>query len=270
MLDKLRNLCWCVLVVLLLTVVSSGYPVFGQVFSRMDDVRPKVPERWPEVKKYTIDLSLGGSSLSGNIDTSNIKGGFTLKYLVDEKREILVEGNGSYATFNGNTIHDKKKGSFLYIYKWKPGINLFFNSTHAKNSGTKLKYRTTNSFPGICWHQLFSDRFDLFLLSLAPTHESETFETAGKESTMRATVRVNFENSLSESAKLGGDFLFIPDLSNFSDYRVYLEPYLYLSVVPNKYSFKITYANEFDSRPLSGVKKNDYGLLFSFIYHMQK
>lgn len=266
----LKKSFWCVLVVVCLLVVANGNPVSGQVFARSDDLRPKVPERWPEVTRYTFDLSVGGSSLSGNIETRNIGGGFNLKYLVDEKRETLVEGKIARGKFAGNVIQDKSKGSFLYIYKWKPGINLYFSATHAKDSGTKIKNRTTYGLPGICWHQLLSDRFDLFLVSLHPTFESETFDTGVKDSATRATLRVNFENAISETAKLGGDFLYIPDFSDFGDYRLYIEPYLQMSIVPNKYSFKITYAREHDSQPLPGVEENDYGLMCSFVYHLQK
>ncbi len=261
---------WCVVVAVCFAVLTNGSQVSGQVFARSDDLRPKVPERWPEVTKYTLDLSLGGSALSGNIETRNIGGGLSLKYLVDEKREVLVEGKTTRGKFSGNVIQDKQKGSFLYIYKWKPGINLYFSSTFAKDSGTRLDSRITYGLPGICWHQLLADRFDLFLVSLHPTFESETFETGVKDSATRATLRINFENAISETATLGGDFMYIPDVSDFGDYRFYIEPYLRLSIVPQKYSFKITYAREHDSRPLPGVEENDYGIMGSFVYHLQE
>jgi hypothetical protein len=259
-----------VLFLCFLILIFGVSAAFGQGLSRKGDLRPKVPERWAEAKKYTLDFNLGGAALDGNVDTENIAGGLNLKTIVDEKREILLEASAGSSSFNGARIQEKAKGSFLYVYKWKPHVNLFFNSTIGRNTGTKLKRRVTTSLPGICWHKLFPDQFDIFLVSLAPTIESVTYDTAAKRDCTRATIRLNFERAVSASAKLGGDFLYIPNLSDFADYQTYMEPYLQFAIVPDKYSFKITYSDEFDSRPLAGVLKSDRGLFYAFTFHFQK
>lgn len=257
-------LYFCIAVFLPVSRISA------QSLSGSDDLRPRVPERWSGANKYKMDLTLGGSSLSGNVDATNIIGGFSVKYLIEDNRELLLEGNTVDSKLNGTAIQDKKKLSFLYIYKWKRGVNLFFNSTVAKNRAIKLDRRITYSFPGICWHGLMPDKFDLFLFSLSPTWQREKFNNNTHFNDSRVTLRLNFEKSLTGTTTLGGDFLYLPKWSDMDDYQAYTETYLKFVVSPDKCDMKISYGREIDSKPLPGVRKVDSGIFYSVSYHFNK
>lgn len=242
----------------------------AQVLTRSEDTRPKVPERWAGAASTSATLSLGGSALFGNLETATTNGGLSLKRVVDGSREVLVEGSAFRMTLNKAEIQDKWRGSFLYVWKRTPHLNLFAGATAAKNSVTRIKERDTLSLPGVCWHGLLKNDFDLFLVSLSPTLEGEEYENGATERATRATLRLNFEKSLSAKVKFGADATFTPDVSAFDDYRVYAEPYVDVALVPNRSSFRVAFAREYDAMPLAGVKKTDRGVTGAFTWKLDR
>ncbi|HNW43917.1 MAG TPA: DUF481 domain-containing protein [Elusimicrobiales bacterium] len=236
--------------------------------SRTQDLRPKPPEYWAS-GKYTLDATLSGAYLKGNVDNTSVAGGLNYMARPAEKHQFSIESNASYASFNDRILLDNLKASGLYAYTLKPHLNLFAASTHAKNRSIKLDYRTTNGI-GLCVHGFLPETFSPLLLSLALTPEQESYSDGKSESATRAMLRLNFKAPLNDYAALGADFAYTPDLAEFSDYRFYGETYFQFKITPETLFFRVTFSDEYDAMPRPGVKKNDFAVNYSVGLHLGK
>lgn len=259
-----------VAVLFLLSMILNCQPASAQLITRSDDVRPTVPEKWQADAKTTLQLNAGGSSLFGNLDTDTRHGGLKLRHEVAHGREWMLEGSAFRMLINDVVIQDRWKGSLLFIQELKPWLNVFGGVTLARNSITQLHLRSTLSLPGLCRHKLFPENFDLFLVSLSPTFEREEYDNGSKVNATRATLRLTLEKKLSASARLGLDSTWTPDVKDSDDYRTFVEPWLELVLVPGRSSLKISYADEFDSRPLAGLKKRDRAVMAGLTYTLSR
>ncbi|MCX5789499.1 MAG: DUF481 domain-containing protein [Elusimicrobia bacterium] len=62
----------------------------------------------------------------------------------------------------------------------------------------------------------------------------------------------------------------MPSLTDFHNYRLYTEIYLQLKVTEELLSFRVTWTDEYDSRPFPGIKPNDSSLNYTLVVHFGK
>lgn len=205
--------------------------------------------------------------MKGNVDHVGIGGGIDYMNRLNDKNQLFLEGDASYTSFADNILMDNMKASALYAYSVKPRLNLFLTSTHAKNRQLKLDYRTGNG-AGACLHGFAPDIFKPILLSLAVTSEHEAFSDGSSHDALRALLRLNFKAPLTDYVSLGSDLMYTPALSTFSDHRFYLETFFQFKITPEKLFFRVTLADEYDSTPRLGVRRNDFAINYSLGLHL--
>lgn len=129
----------------------------AQQFSRYDDLRIRAPEYWRPVKVYSLDLSIGGNYMHGNVNSIGYYGKMDFSRLLDEKNTFFIQAEENHVKFNHDVVIDKTRGAFLYTRAVSPHLNLYLSSTHGKNKFLLLKYRTANSI-GVCYHRLLNSQ----------------------------------------------------------------------------------------------------------------
>ena len=235
----------------------------AQQFSRYDDLRIRAPENWEPVKVYSLDLSAGGSYMNGNVYSVGYYGRVDFSRILNEKNAFFIQAEENYVKFGDSVVMDKTRGAFLYTYAASPHLNLYFSSTHGKNKFLLLKYRNANS-AGICYHFLLQKTArDRVVISVGPLPEYSSYETGLIQREFRGAARFIVPIQLSNYAQLGTDFMYHPLIADFNDYRTDTEAFLQFTIVPEKWFFRITMSNEYSSRPLPGVRRNDLSLNYS-------
>lgn len=221
------------------------------------DTRPAAPQERKQWEHQGINLQVSGSYLNGNINLLNASS--SASYNVNFGAHQLFADVGNLLTIAGdNTVANRINASLLYAWNVTPNINLYGYTTHSTDQSIKLDYRLTNGI-GICRHQLFPEIFSLAFLSAGVATENEWFQDQSSPFAVRAVLRLNLALPLSDWADLGMDTFYTPAINNPNDFRVYAETYLkfYLN---ETLSFKFSVADEYDSRPLTGIKNNDFGV----------
>lgn len=249
----------------LLALALGPAPAGAQNYARTDDLRTRPPELWFPWKEYGLDLRAGGGYLQGNVRSNSFSGGVEFTKKLARDHQVFIEGAQDYAKFNDNIVLDKTRGSLLYAYAPAPRWNLFALSTQARNRFLQIRYRTMNG-GGVCYHS-FLPGFEHILASLAVTPDYEAFNSGLIRRTVRSQARFNFGYPISPFATLGGDFIYMPAFSDFADYLIYSETYLQLKVTKELLSLKISFTDEYDSRPFPGIQKNDKTLSYSLLVH---
>ncbi|PKL75137.1 MAG: hypothetical protein CVV27_16950, partial [Candidatus Melainabacteria bacterium HGW-Melainabacteria-1] len=122
----------------------------------------------------------------------------------------------------------------------------------------KLNYRLTNG-AGVCYHKWLPDIFDLALISLGLAGENEWFQDQSTPFAVRAVLRLTLARPLTDWAEIGLDSFYSPVVNDPADFRIYSEAYLKFKL-SELVSFKLSAADEYDSRPLGSVQSNDFGL----------
>jgi len=239
--------------------------------SRMEDTRAKPPERWAPAKAYGLDVDLGGIRQQGNVDQTNIHSGLNFTTAYRERNQFFVEWSSDYTAFGGAQNANKMRGSFLYAYAVQPHMNLFFHTTHGHNNSILLRYRTKNGFPGVCAHGFFKRFLDTFMASTALVTEYESYQNRDRRTNMRADNRLNFAGPISDYATFSGDFYYVPKLTRIADYRISWEGYVQFKLTQDKFSFRVTVSDEYENEPVvPGVRRNDFGMLYSVVMHLWK
>ncbi len=231
--------------------------------ARYDDLRIRAPEYWQPVKVYSLDLSAGGSYANGNVDSTGYYGRMDFNRILNEKNSVFIQAEGNHVEYGGAVVQDKLRGALLYTYALSPHVNLYLSSTHAQNKFLLLNYRTADS-AGVCYHFLLQKNArDRMLISAGPMPEYSSYKTGVIQREFRGAARLIVPLQLSDYAKLGTDFMYFPLIADPGDYRTYTEASLQFTIVPEKWSFRITANNEYSSRPQPGVKRNDVSLNYS-------
>ncbi|MBI5244279.1 MAG: DUF481 domain-containing protein [Elusimicrobia bacterium] len=252
--------------VLLFTLCGGAFAA-----SRTEDLRAKPPERWAPVKNYGLDLELGGLRQQGNVDQTNVHSGLKFRTVFQERHQFFVEWNSDYTSFGGARKVDKMLGSFLYAYSAAPHVNLFFHTTHGHNDAIKLDYRTKNGLPGVCLHGFFKPYLDTFMASTSLVTEHESYQNGENRTNTRAGNRLNFSGPISQYASFSGDFYYVPKLNRIGDYWLSWEGWVQFKLTPERVSFRVTVTDEYESRPVvTGVRRNDFGMMYSVVVHLWK
>lgn len=231
------------------------------------DTRPAAPQQRKQWEQQGVTLEMSGSLLQGNINLLNLNSSASYHLNLNPHSFFIDFGHLLTQTPDKNLAH-RLNGSALYAYSLTRHWNLYAYSTHSFDESIKLNYRLTNG-GGICLHQLFPDIFSLGLLSAGLATENEWFQSGQTPFAVRAVLRGSFNIPLTEWATLGLDGFYTPAVSNFGDYRLYGESYLKFAL-SEMLSFKISVADEFDSRPQEGVQNNDFGIFTTVSLNLGK
>jgi len=264
MLNDPKHLCLCA--VTLVAMASSVAPAQAQVFARSDDTRPKPPEYRARERRLKLDLGGGGAMLSGNVEHLAANGSLALTLRLAEQHELFVDGRVQHSFFAGAAALDKDSASLLYVFAALDFLNLYAQSTHARNRFLKLSYRTTNSL-GVCLHTKLEPQIDPAMISLGVTPENEWWEDGHTEMTWRGTLRLNATLRPLRGIELGVDVILAPALIDPGDFHAVADAYLQLAIVPDRLSLRLAVTDEYDSRPPAGVAHNDLSVLPSLVVH---
>jgi len=223
---------------------------------------PQLSTKWENIG---LDINLGGTYLSGNVNFINLNSKllFNANYL---EHSIFVDTGNMFNYSDDKIILNKINASLLYAYSFHENLNFYFSSTHAYNQFSKLDYRLSNGV-GICVHKFLEPAFSMFLVSAGVNLEHEWFQQNIKNQAWAIALRSTFDLPVTEYVNLGSDFIYTPRLHDFGDFRIYEEAYLKFKITDNLLSFKLSLTDEYNSRPQPEVKNNDFGILGSLIFH---
>ncbi len=238
-------------------------------FSRTEDLRVRPPEAWQPHERYGLDLSLGGSYLSGNVRSRSFTGGLEFDYKPAERHSLFLQASDSYVKYGGSAVTDKSKGSLLYAYSVKPQWNVFLQTTHSHDKFRSVLYRMTDT-AGVCHHNFLPGVLKPVMVSVGVTPEYEKESSGRVRRDLRGTARVNFATRLTGTVKLNGDFIYTPRLADTGDARVYSEGFLEFKVWKESVAYRLTATNEYDTRPAPGVKRNDFGLTQALVVKLAR
>jgi len=228
--------------------------------SRVGDTVPEAPERRERERDARLKLSLGGTYAAGNVDNVALRGKLDAFWRVAAGHELFVDGSGIYSAFGGAAVLDRQRGALLYAWAAHDNINLFAYTTHARNRFLELDYRTSNSL-GVCWHGFLPDVFGVLLVSIGVTPEYEMWQGSDNELELRGTLRLDFDLALNEYAKVGLDVTFTPVFADPGDFRVFGDAFVEVKVSEKMFSLRLAFLDEYDSRPRSGVERNDFAIV---------
>ncbi|MFA6583926.1 MAG: DUF481 domain-containing protein [Elusimicrobiaceae bacterium] len=248
-------------------LAAASSPAGAQA-ARTDDQRQTPPELWTSVEKQKLEIFANASRLTGNVDSSSFGGSLRYALKINPANSLFVEGASAYSAFNGSTQLEKSRISALYAYALSPSVNAYVWTAHAQNKFLNLHYRTTNG-TGLCLHGFGGKIFDPILLSAGVAPEYELYYGGTQNRKFRANGRVVFRIPVGDFMTIGEDFIYFASFNNFSDYRIYNETYAELAIT-EKLSYRITATDEYDSRPFSGVKNNDFTLAQGLVVHLGK
>jgi len=249
---QLKPLLLSALSLVLLPLSAQAVPI-----GTTPDTRPAAPQQRKQWKNQGLSLDFSGTFLSGNVNLINTSG--TLSYNVNfDQHQIFLDAGQLFTLAGSNLFANRINGSLLYAYNLLDYINLYGYSTHSRDESIKLNYRLTNGV-GVCWHKILPDFLSLSLLSAGLATENEWFKDQSTPFAVRGVLRLALSKPITEWAEIGIDSFYTPVVNDFSDYRLYGEAYLKFQL-NEVLALKLSVADEYDSRPLSGVLNNDFGV----------
>lgn len=238
-------------------LLGLSAPAFAVPVGTTPDTRPAAPQQRKQWEHQGLSFSFSGAYLSGNVNLINTSG--TLSYNLNvDKHQFFLDLGQIYTLAGGNLVANRLNGTLLYAYNLFDNLNLYGYSTHTRDDSIKLDYRLTNGI-GACFHHWLPDLFSLALVSLGVATENEWFKDQSSPFAVRSVLRLALTRPLTDWADLGLDTFYTPALNDFSDYRVYAEAFIQFKLT-EILALKLSAADEYDSRPLSGVQNNDFGV----------
>lgn len=235
---------------------------------RATDTRTSIPEAvMADRKQWGADLAFGGSFNRGNTDVNYINSGFAL-FKSWAPSTAYLSGSMVYNTFGGVRVLNQGTLTARYDRAVKGPWKIFLFNTNAYNEFIRLNYRTTSGIGP--W-------YDLSLgptkhgLSLALTHEYEKFKGGG---IIERAGRISFRDvsrlPISQVAELRADLFYVPKIDELGDYHLFAEIGLQTMIWKDKLGLKLSWTDEYDSRPKPGVKPNDTLWTTSLTFHFGK
>ncbi len=226
------------------------------------DTRPAAPQQRKQWNIQGFNLQLGGTLLGGNVDFMSLNSSISYNYNIG-KNQFFIDAGNIFSKAGNNIIANRINASGLYAYNLLDNFNLYAYTTHTYDSSIKLDYRLGNGL-GVCLHKIAAPTFKLFLISLGGVTENEWFQKNSTAFSVRGVLRLNAILPVTDYVDLGIDSFYTPAIDNFSDYRLYGEAFALFKITPDTLSFKLSFADEYDSKPQLDVKNNDYGIFGTF------
>jgi len=245
--------------ILLFSQIANAAPV-----GTTPDTRPASPQQRQKWDTQGLSFQLGGNYFKGNVNLLNISSSLSYNYNLGQNQFFVDIGNiftrsGSDLT---NLIANRINGTFLYAYNASNNLNVYYYMSHSHDDSVRLNYRLTNG-AGVCIHRFADNIFKVFLVSLGVAVENEFYKDSPNELNIRSVLRLTGTYPLSNVLDFGFDTFYMPVINNFSDYRLYGEGFLDLKVIEDTLKLKLSVANDYDSKPLDGIKNNDFGVFLT-------
>lgn len=236
-------------------------------FLRGTDTRTSTPQAvMAQRKQWGVDLAFGGSFNRGNTDVNYLNTSFAL-FKAWAPASVYLTGSMIYNTFGDRRVLNQGTLTSRYDHVLQGPWKVFLFNTNAYNEFLRLDYRTsTGAGP---W-------YDLALgptkhgLSLALTHNYEKFQGGVIERTGRLSFRNLSRIPISDAAELRADFFYVPKLDEAADYHLFAEISLQTMIWKDNLGLRLSWIDEYDSRPKPGVRPNDTLWLTSLTLHFGK
>ncbi|MBI4668602.1 MAG: DUF481 domain-containing protein [Elusimicrobia bacterium] len=217
-------------------------------------------------KFWGLDFEFGGGSNRGNADTDHANASVDC-FKAWFQSTAYLKGSLDYGTFEKRRYTNHGTFTLRYDHALWNSWKVFAYNTNAYNEFILLKRRiTVGAGP---W-------YDLILgptkhgISLALTRGYEKFEDGKNEREARLSFRDISEIPISKTAEFSADFFYVPRLSGFGDYHVYMELGLETLFWKDNLGLKVSWVDEYDSRPKPYVRKNDAMWLTHLTLHFGK
>lgn len=251
---RVKNLC---LLAGMFCVSQTLPPALAVPIGTTPDTRPAAPQQRKQWQNQGISLDFSGTMLNGNVNLINASGSVSYNLNIGQ-HQLFLDAGQLYTLAGDQTIANRLNGSLLYAYNLLDNLNLYGYSTHSRDDSLKLNYRLTNG-AGVCVHKLLPEVFDLALISLGMATENEWFQNQTTPFAVRAVLRMTLTKPLTDWLDVGVDGFYTPVVNDFGDYRLYGEAFLQFKLNENV-ALKLSLADEYDTRPVGGVKNNDFGM----------
>jgi len=243
------------------------------------DLSKTYPERYgpPTLKQppnvavpavvWKKDFSLGYTQNGGN--TKSQLG--QMSTAINRKtpfNETTFKLDANYSSSDGVMNGKKFYGLLRYAYSF--GDNLkwynFYKLEGDQDYFADIYYRVTPSTGVGHW---FSDTDNLKAmteLGIGYQYTSYRIETTSGQGEPVLVPRAFIDKRLIGNLHLSEDLTVYPSLEDFNDYRVRSETDL-VNQITQRWSFKISYVNDYNNAPPPGIKKDDDTWVTSLEYH---
>jgi hypothetical protein len=242
-------------------LVFVATPALAVPVGTSADTRPAAPQHRPHWTDGGVQFKVDGSYLAGNVNFTSLAVNLAANYN-DGPHQLFLDAGNFYNASGSNVLVQRLAASTLYAYAARDNFNTYAYVTGAHDLSIKLNHRITAGL-GACVHKLFPDFFSLFLVSLNPAYELESFNDGATPSALRGVVRVNAIKPLGEVLEMGFDSFYTPAMLDPSDMRLYGEAYVRVKLAGDALALRFTVADEYDSQPRPGVLSNDVGIFSS-------
>ena len=236
-------------------------------FLRSTDTRTSTPETLLSSREsWGADFNFGATLNRGNVDFTSLA--FGLGVVKKWQRSALsLAGSALYNTFGSKQVFNQGTATLRYDRWLSENWRLFAFNSHAYNDFILLNYRATvGAGP---WYDLKLGP-TVHGLSLAGTYEYESFQGGVTDSAGRLSFRLASKIPVSPIAELDLDFFYVPRASDLDDYHLYAQVSLETLFVKSLFGLKVSWIDEYDSRPQPGIKTNDQLFLASLTCHVGK
>lgn len=234
-------------------------------FVRASDLRTSAPEAvLGQRKAWGADLTFGGSFNRGNTEVDYVTTGLAL-FAARAPHTAYLTGSMVYNTFGDTRVLNRGDLTLRYDRALAGPWKLFVFNTQAYNEFLRLDYRTsTGAGP---WYDLDAGSLRTGL-SAALVHQYERFKGGIVERAGRISLRALSRLPVSQVAELGADVYYAPSLDADGDYHLFAELSLQTRFWRDNLGIKVSWLEEYDSRPKPGVKPNDTLWLTSLTVHL--
>jgi len=242
-------------------------PALGRVSLKKDFYQaPDQPEPEKKVKKWSGKINGGYSKQTGNTDTENLSGGFSIKRKVEKVNEFDVGGDSLYAASDKKMIAQKYSGMSRFAYSFgetKKWYN-FYKIEGDHNRFSNIQARFTPSTGVGYW---FSDTDDWKLMTELGVGVTWTDyrDDRKNESELVLIPRLFAEKRLIANARISEDLTVYPSLTNSGEYRLHSET-VFTNPITDQFQLKLSWVNDYNSQPGAASKKHDMQLTTSLEY----
>ena len=197
------------------------------------------------------------------IVSSGVGGGFDT-FKAWARTTAYLSGSMIYNKFNGVQVLNQGTLTARYDYALTGPWKVFVFNTNAYNEFTRLNYRETSGIGPWYDFALGATRHGV---SLAGAQEYENYKGGVFHRTGRISFRDISKFPISETAQVSTDFFYIPKADEFGNYRLYGEIALQTLIWKKNLGLKLSWTDDYNSRPQPGIKPNDTLWLTSFTLH---
>ncbi|MDD3296512.1 MAG: DUF481 domain-containing protein [Candidatus Omnitrophica bacterium] len=209
-------------------------------------------------------FSLGADESGGNTKTSQLNVSGSLNRKTDSD-EFTASGSAYYGSSNKKMDTQEWRALLRYAVSFKNKSWYRFVKIEGDHDRfNDIGYRLVPSLGAGYW---FSDQEDFkALLECGLGYEHTSYRSGGGDKSQTVLIpRIFLDKKLIGNLRVSENLKLYPSLSYGGQYRLYSETSL-INPINEKLALRFTLIEEYDSNPLSGVKKNDYRVITALDY----